>query len=561
MSGEKPRRAHAHRTPPIPESVRQYASVHAIPPPLPVPGRTSLRRRIWIVLIIFIATSVVEFSLVAAAVASATNQQRASEAVANVQKQYLLAEVAFGNEFRIGSGGIPVSSAQVTDVTNLMDEGILRLRATSALSRPALAKDVDTLKTSLDRWRAKYLANEKPGSTEPFQVTPNQPLAEGVTTAWTTLGKDLDQAVDADTASAARARTSVIIVAFLVATIGLALGIASVVLLRRAVLRPVTRLRALAVRMAAGATIDAHEDVSGASELEEVRLAIVAAATKMRMQSAALATASEAKSAFIGHLSHELRTPLNAVLGMAASMQMEAGVTPTMRDGLHTIRDAGEHLLLVINDVLDLARVEAGQVTLTIEEVSVIEIITSAMELAQPLATAAGVRIETEIYSHSTVTCDRRRTVQVILNLLSNAIKYGGTKAPVKIRCTSPREGVWRMSITDHGAGVPAGLQDSLFNAFERGNADGSEIEGTGLGLALSRRLTEAMHGHMGLDSKPSDGSTFWLDLPAGTPRRSPTHATDPPAPPPNGGPPSQTPAAAQPGAIPDDLMDFLRVD
>ncbi len=245
-------------------------------------------------------------------------------------------------------------------------------------------------------------------------------------------------------------------------------------------------------------------------------------------------TADRAKTDFLSRMSHELRTPLNAVIGFAQLMRLDATDTDD-REALDQILRAGRHLLTLIDEVLDITRIEAGRLSISPEPVSIRETIHDVSSLVQPLATERGIRVTTEdvppaIY----VLADRQRLRQVVLNLLSNAIKYnrdGGAVVVAGERFDDDVAGPsLRLSVSDEGPGVEASLVDRLFVPFDRLGAEATAVEGTGLGLSLSRSLMEAMGGRIGVDTSPGRGSTFWITLPTTEPQSIAGTTEDAPA-------------------------------
>ena len=229
--------------------------------------------------------------------------------------------------------------------------------------------------------------------------------------------------------------------------------------------------------------------------------------------------ANRAKSQFLAQMSHELRTPLNAVLGFAQLLQADAGprLLERERGQLREIIVGGRHLLELINEMLDLGRIEAGQ--LVVEEVAVplAPLIEESLGLVRGLASERGRRLlpGPQVPPTAAVRGDRMRVKQVLLNLLANAVKYNREGGEIEVTCspalTCP--GGWRITVRDGGRGLRADEQSRLFQPFERLGAAAAGIEGTGIGLALSRRLLEAMGGAIGVDSEPGVGSRFWFEL------------------------------------------------
>ncbi len=238
--------------------------------------------------------------------------------------------------------------------------------------------------------------------------------------------------------------------------------------------------------------------------------------------------ANQAKTQFLSGLSHELRTPLNAILGFGQLLQQHP-LAEAHRSPLHKMLHGARRVLRLINDVLDLAVVERGKLQVVQVPVAVRALLQSCLALLQPLADArritlplqAGVLQLAAGAERCTVLADPTRLKQVLLNLLSNAIKYTRPGGTVRVACrlapAGPDEPARRrISIADGGPGLDAGQQARLFDPFERLGAAHGPVEGAGLGLAVSRSLVQAMGGHIGLDTAPGQGSTFWVDLPLG---------------------------------------------
>ena len=223
--------------------------------------------------------------------------------------------------------------------------------------------------------------------------------------------------------------------------------------------------------------------------------------------------ASRVKSEFLSSMSHELRTPLNAILGFGQLLQADASLTPREQRYSREIVRAGEHLLVLINEVLDLARIESGKLPISLEPVDLGALVDECLALMRPLAQQRQIVLAPpRVGPGSIVLADRTRVRQVLLNLLSNALKYNHDGGQVQLACVDEGDTL-RVDISDTGPGLSDAQQRRLFQDFERLEADRSSAQGTGIGLALSRRLLQMMDGEIGVQSFPGQGSTFWFRL------------------------------------------------
>ena len=225
--------------------------------------------------------------------------------------------------------------------------------------------------------------------------------------------------------------------------------------------------------------------------------------------------ANHAKSEFLSRMSHELRTPLNAILGFGQLLERQSP-TPSQRPRIQHVINAGRHLLALINEVLDVSRIEAGRMQLSLEPVCVFETIEETLDLMRPLARERRIKLTADVDLDLTVhvLADRQRFKQVLLNLLTNAVKYTPVSGSVTVSCATNGNEKLRIRVVDTGPGIAKEKLARLFTPFDRLGAERSDVEGTGLGLVLSQRLIQAMGGAIGVESADGEGSTFWVELP-----------------------------------------------
>jgi CheY-like chemotaxis protein len=225
---------------------------------------------------------------------------------------------------------------------------------------------------------------------------------------------------------------------------------------------------------------------------------------------------SEAKSVFLSGMSHELRTPMNAILGFSQLLQLQP-LPAQQLDAVNEIRGAGQHLLALIDDLLDLTRIEAGKLAVVAVPVDVAEVVDEALRFAQPMFAARRLELVNRTPAGPRMRADPVRLRQVLVNLLSNAAKYNREGGRVVIDATSQGPQRLRLRVSDTGQGIAPERMHRLFQTFERLGAEHSGIEGSGIGLALSRQLAELMGGTLGVESQVGEGSTFWVELPVAT--------------------------------------------
>ncbi|MHB8126182.1 MAG: sensor histidine kinase [Desulfitobacteriaceae bacterium] len=225
--------------------------------------------------------------------------------------------------------------------------------------------------------------------------------------------------------------------------------------------------------------------------------------------------ASQAKSQFLSNMSHELRTPLNAILGFAQLLQIDPAVplNESQEQNVQEIIKAGNHLVVLINEVLDLAKIESGKFSVTVEPVQLNLIMEETQALIQPQAAKKKIKIITGNTSiDKFVLADRMRLKQVLLNLLSNAIKFNRENGEVKFYYEQ-EDKIIRINIKDNGYGIPGRDLDAIFDPFYRVSDTSNIVEGTGIGLAVAKQLMQQMEGSIGVDSEVGIGSHFWVEL------------------------------------------------
>ncbi len=228
-----------------------------------------------------------------------------------------------------------------------------------------------------------------------------------------------------------------------------------------------------------------------------------------------LENANLAKDRFLASMSHELRTPLNAILGFAQLLVNDKlpATAAQHREFTQCILTAGQHLLTLINEILDLAKVESGTMTLSVEPVSVSEVIQESQAMIEPLGSQRGIRMIFPVKNDLTVLADRTRLKQTILNLLSNAIKYNRDMGAMVVDVALVENGRVRISVQDTGSGLRPDQLQSLFTPFNRLGQEAGKEEGTGIGLVVTKRLVELMGGEIGVSSAVGIGSMFWIEL------------------------------------------------
>lgn len=234
-------------------------------------------------------------------------------------------------------------------------------------------------------------------------------------------------------------------------------------------------------------------------------------------------SANQAKSAFLSSMSHELRTPLNAILGFAQILTSDTlpSTLEQKKEFANHILKSGRHLLTLINEILDLAKVESGTITLSMEPVALSDTLHECRTMVAPIAATRGVRVLFPDVAGAVVMADRTRLKQVLLNLLSNAVKYNREEGAVVLTCEQPAPARLRLSVQDTGHGLRPDQVAGLFQPFNRLGQESGAQEGTGIGLVVTKRLVELMGGEIGVTSSPGVGSVFWIELASTAPRTS----------------------------------------
>ncbi|MDR3688536.1 MAG: PAS domain S-box protein [Fimbriimonas sp.] len=264
-----------------------------------------------------------------------------------------------------------------------------------------------------------------------------------------------------------------------------------------------------------GIARDVSDRVRASEELrllnEELEERVETRTQELQVAKEAAERASRAKSEFLSRMSHELRTPLNSVLGFSQLLEMSFD-DPRIQEFSGLIHKSGSHLLELVNEILDVTRIEAGKMTLSMEDLDLSSLVHQAVELVQPLAAQSDIELFVDLKERSgAVWADRQRLLQALINVLSNAVKYNRQSGSVRISFEDTHDGFFAVIVSDTGYGIPVADQDKLFQPFSR--VGRLNVEGTGLGLVLTRQLVELMGGQVDLLRSDESGSTFRLRI------------------------------------------------
>jgi signal transduction histidine kinase len=314
--------------------------------------------------------------------------------------------------------------------------------------------------------------------------------------------------------------------------VGLGMAVLASLLIGRRVVRPVGLLRQGAARIGAG-DLNHRLEITTGDELQalaeefnhmasRLQASYATLEQKVEERTQQLALASQHKSQFLANMSHELRTPLNAILGYTELIldHIYGEVPDKVREVLERVHKSGQHLLGLINAVLDLSKIEAGELRLAVSDYSLKDAVYTAVASVESLATEKHLRLVVEVSPDLPVgQGDERRIVQVLLNLLGNAIKFTDD-GEVRVRATAADDAFW-VSVSDSGPGISDEDQAKIFDAFQQADSSSTKHKGgTGLGLSIAKRMIDMHGGRIGVESGLGKGSTFWFTLPVHVERR-----------------------------------------
>jgi signal transduction histidine kinase len=441
----------------------------------------------------------------------------------------LLAENVETDFYRVNPGGSPTrGGAAAVRVDQAVDNLLARIGpATLAEGLGFLPPAVDEvvlrqIRSKNSQLRALMQTITPQGDEPPAEVPPRlrqeaEQLAIDLNHMATVLANRTTASTDDLIAQNASAYTSSRNLFIGVAAGAIILALLLGFVLSWSLIGPIQRINSRLAAIASG-DFSSRVDVSNRDELGALAANVNRMNDELRRLYRELEAASRHKSEFLANMSHELRTPLNAIIGFSQVLRerLFGEVNEKQEEYLDDILSSGNHLLSLINDVLDLSKVEAGQVELEVAPFSLREALESGVVMVRERATEDGVQIAlAPITDVDVVTGDERRIRQVIFNLLSNAVKFTPTEGSVDVQATQ-LNGEVRVSVTDTGPGIAAEDHERIFEEFQQTQAGVEQREGTGLGLALSKRLVELHGGRIWVESEPGKGSTFVFTLPAG---------------------------------------------
>jgi signal transduction histidine kinase len=387
-----------------------------------------------------------------------------------------------------------------------------------------MVRVTDLTKQLLDTLAALRLSDRSGQALSPVQealLAKEASLADALRVEFRGMSVGEDRMLAARTAGVARVNRQMFAMIVMSIPLGLSCSLLAMLLFILGIVRRVQVIEGDAVMLATGAPITTsppgNDEIGQLGQaLKRSSALLVTRERELRAAQEEANRANQAKSEFLSHMSHELRTPLNAILGFSQLLEMDS-LSPDQRESVEQVLKGGRYLLSLINEVLDIARIEAGRLAISLEPVRVKEVVQESLALVLPIAADRGVLLQETPggIPDRFVHADRQRLKQILLNFLSNAVKYNNNKGGrVLVSSEEIQGGRLRLNVSDNGPGIPAEKLKRAFTSFERLGAEQTDVEGTGLGLALSRRLADAMGGSLGVDSTVGRGSTFWIELP-----------------------------------------------